>query len=560
MARPTLHANLLAELTSAAPARLVRKLDKEPDRAESWSWTETEAGWTIDAGKAVVTLIGGALTTVDHVGCDCLLAPRCLHLLSVLARLELLEGEEQDVEPVAEAVSQPEALTAKQKEAARDLHSHLVGLLESGFQSAGMIAQGQLLRDAHRCRAEKLPRLAGHAHRITVAVKAMGNRDPDFVMGELAAEVGDALEVSRRVGCGVRGPDDVGIGRRRYQTVGGLRLTGLFCEPVLTRSGYAGTVTTLVGPAGRLFTVSDVRPGEPGRALATYRAGVDFAGTSVSHHDLCRTGLFIAQATASASGRLGRGKQVEAVRAGASVWPDELFEVSATEQVGRVLDHTLRAVDQRPEGWDLVFVEGQLRGGQLFLDGAAVPTRLPSDSEHLRYRENQRVLSGLEGSVRVIARWRGSALEMLALSPLDDALDLDPVLGGRVNLGFDRLPGASVQRSVPGLRFEPLDPAGVLRRRVFRVLLGGAAAMPASAGVQVSRDAARLERLMLPTAASLLLHLHEAAGRGPRGTEGAGTPDELARMFSAACTYERTLQRHLLAAAWADSGLQPGSS
>ncbi|RAY16395.1 hypothetical protein DPM19_05835 [Actinomadura craniellae] len=93
--RPVVEPGLLAELIGAAPARVRRRLDADPALADGWTWTETGGGWQVAAGGETVRLAGPRLTGADQVGCSCLLAPRCLHLLAVLTVLDTLADQEE---------------------------------------------------------------------------------------------------------------------------------------------------------------------------------------------------------------------------------------------------------------------------------------------------------------------------------------------------------------------------------------------------------------------------------------------------------------------------------
>jgi hypothetical protein len=80
----------MATLAEQAPARLVKKLDAEPRVAETWTWAADGDRWTVTTDRGeVVTLTGPRLATPADLSCSCLLAPRCLHLLAVVAILPL---------------------------------------------------------------------------------------------------------------------------------------------------------------------------------------------------------------------------------------------------------------------------------------------------------------------------------------------------------------------------------------------------------------------------------------------------------------------------------------
>src|SRR4051812_1875411 len=95
-ARPRADASLLAALTAAAPARVTKRLDAAPTLANAWTWSDLGATTTVltDTNETVTLRhAGGAVATLDDIGCTCLLAPRCLHVLAVVAVLDLFVGD-----------------------------------------------------------------------------------------------------------------------------------------------------------------------------------------------------------------------------------------------------------------------------------------------------------------------------------------------------------------------------------------------------------------------------------------------------------------------------------
>ena len=52
--RPQVAPELLAALTSEAPKRLVRKLDKDPQQAAGWAWSWAEGCWRVTSPKGEV--------------------------------------------------------------------------------------------------------------------------------------------------------------------------------------------------------------------------------------------------------------------------------------------------------------------------------------------------------------------------------------------------------------------------------------------------------------------------------------------------------------------------
>ena len=89
--RPGIQRLLLAHLVDQAPSRLRKRLDSEPSVADSWNWTQTETGWSIQANDETVRLqpIEGTVQSLEDVAYTCLLSPKCFHLLACCSVLPL---------------------------------------------------------------------------------------------------------------------------------------------------------------------------------------------------------------------------------------------------------------------------------------------------------------------------------------------------------------------------------------------------------------------------------------------------------------------------------------
>ncbi|MGW0191062.1 hypothetical protein ACWDV7_35775, partial [Streptomyces sp. NPDC003362] len=451
-----------------------------------------------------------------------------------------------------------ERATAEQRAAGRAVYDAAAAVLEAGTDGAGAVLQAELLRAAHTARLAGLPRASAAAVSVVTGVRAARSADPGYRLADLAEALVAALGVAHRVP-DAAGPDLValrGTVRQPYRPDGSLRLYGLFSEPVLTATGYAGAVTWTADADGRLYTVSDVAPGGPARATGAADRAVRIGDTALTHRELSRAGLAVSGATVSPTGRLGAGASVRAVRASGAAWRDEpldrLWAVPAAEQVVRALDGAQ----------DLLFLEvtlmGTVReaaGDCLLADCAGVPVRLVTahDDPSLPYRDNLRLLAAAGGSrLRIVAR--------LVPGPLPRALLLaaehptDPA--ARVDLGLDRLQQADVPTGTPLPRAAvaaPGDeaPLHLLRRRVHQTVSAGrrVLALPGSG----SGDGARLRRLGLATAGDLLDDLHSAAADRSRDAFGRLLPadsDHFARAWLAAAVYTDAVEAALCAGAW----------
>jgi hypothetical protein len=595
--RPRIEPGLIAAITAGAPARLQKALDKDPQVAERWTWEATGNSWgvTTESGETVELRpdAGGNLTDAGQIQCSCLLAPRCLHLMAVLSRLPLGEGSTAAAAAPAADPAPADGATAplagEQARAALALEQGAGQLLEVGASAAGVRLQADLLRAVHDCRCAGLHRAAGAGTRLVRGIRDLLEARPEFRLGTYAADLLELLEVT----AALRQAADAGVApavallghaRRAYHELGNLRLHGIFCEPVLAGSGAAGVQTTLCGSDGRLYTVSDVQPGDPGRARATYERGVRLGETSLSHRELCREGLFVQGATVSADGRLGSGAGVKAVRAEAVPWDAEpvasLFAVPIAEQLRRAYAALALPVTEQPAGSSLLF----LRGKVLAAAGPALLITLAGEQDELVVRclpAHDHAELGIQSRLVLLARAPGLELKMigrlrpeqprsltlLAIGPwsstADVALELPAGWKGRCNLGLDviqashlrGLLGRPVEVRTGATEVARPDPLAPIRRRWQRLALGGRPTLPPEAQAALEREARWLEQRMLRTGAQLLRDLLGGALAGERTLTGERRrvdPASLARAYLAAGLYQRACAHHLEEQSWLD--------
>ena len=564
-ARPPIDPGVAAALTSQLPARLVKKLDAEPTLAEAWAWTATTV--TTDKGEVVtLTLTDGVVRAVT---CTCLLAPRCLHVAAVIARLPI-----DDAIPLAAVAEAAPAVVSPVDEGLAPVAGRavrvLADLLAAGGESAGAFAQAELMRAIHSCRAAGLHRLAAAQTRVLRSVRELRDDKATFALATLAADLREALAVAHALAAGDATLAVIGTARRDYATIGSLKLRGVFTEAVIARSGYAGAVTYLLGENGTLYTRSDIAPGDAARAAGAYEAPAGLGDAVLPHRELGRAVLFASGATASADGRLGAGQQVQAVRAQeTSTWEHPALAARWAEplptQLARIAERAGVTEELRPAGWDLVFVEGTIFGAPgtvvLLVDETPVTLVTSFDDAALVARDNLRSLARATSlAVRVIGRVRlGQArrLEVLALAPAADESRL-PMLAawqGRVNLHYDRLTlpslggPAAVATSAP-----PPDVLDALQRRIERVVLGGVQTLPTHAIVDLDREAAMLADRALHGGAEVLRDLaafaHDAT-RSATGTRRHVDREGFARAWLRAALYAEAARRRFAVASWA---------
>ncbi|SER66224.1 hypothetical protein SAMN04487983_10209 [Streptomyces sp. yr375] len=588
---PPVAPSVTAELVEALSPRLRKRLDA--GIAKLAARPVVREGDTVriavdDDTDLELHAPGGTVTSADAIRCGCLLAPDCLHRPAAASAAPVADDEPTDNTPTPPAPSpeaeaeqnprteaeagteaEPETAAPAQLAAAQAVFDAAAAVLEAGTDGSGAVLQAELLRAAHTARLAGLPRAAASAISVVTGIRAARSADPAYRQPELAEALRTVLGVAHRLPF-ASGPDLAelrGTVRQPYTPDGSLRLYGLFSEPVLTATGYAGAVTWTADAEGRLYTVSDVAPGGPGRATGAADRAVRIGDTALSHRELSRAGLAVSGATVSPTGRLGAGAGVRAVRASGAAWNaaplDRLWAVPVAEQVARALDGG---------GHGLLFLDVTLAGtvreatGDCLLadcDGLALRLAMAHEDPALPYRDNLRLLAGARGSrLRIIARLAPGPLpRALLLAVEHPARHPDARPDARVDLGLDRLQHAdlptrtTVPAPTPARTPVPDEaPLHLLRRRVHQAVSGGrrVLAFPGSG----PGDSGRLRRVGLTTAGDLLDDLRAAAADRSRDAFGRLLPadtDRFARAWLAAAVYTSEVERSLCAAAWGPS-------
>ncbi|WP_328498559.1 hypothetical protein OHS59_41875 [Streptomyces sp. NBC_00414] len=549
---------------------------------------------------------GGSVTSADAIRCGCLLAPDCLHRAAAASAAPIAEsapitdsapildsesstgsgldpgaepksgsgsrsGSGSSSEPVSETVpgAEAEAATPEQRAAARAMYAAAGAVLEAGTDGAGAVLQAELLRAAHTARVSGMPRVSASAVSVVTQLRAARAADPAYRLTDLTAALREVLGTSHRLPDST-GPELAGLrgtARQPYAPDGSLRLYGLFSEPVLTATGYAGAVTWTADAEGRLYTVSDVAPGGSGRAVGAADRAVRVGDTTLSHRELSRAGLAVSGATVSPTGRLGAGAGVRAVRAAGAAWSedplDRLWAPPVAEQVSRALTGSAG-------GDDLLFLDvtltGTVReaaGDCLLADCDGLTLRLAAAHDHpaLPHRDNLRLLASAPGTrLRVIARLDPAPVPRALLV----AVEHPRAAGVHVGLGLDRLQHADLPApAMPPAGSPPAPdeaPLHLLRRRVHQAASAGrrVLAFPGDG----SADSRRLSRYGFACAGDLLDELHAAAADRSRDVFGRLIPadiDRFARAWLAAAHYTEEVDRALCAAAWGADPAQPPS-
>jgi hypothetical protein len=573
--RPPAAPLLVAEVMDRLPARLRRRLEERRELAEAWTWSVEGEEVVVATGAATVRVRpeSGAVRSSVQVTCDCLLAPRCLHLAAVLLALPLSVDEPgPEVAPPPGPAGDAVSVSAAAHAAAEAAWQACALLLDIGATSAGLVVQGELLRAAHACRLAGLHRTASALTRAVQRLAELHAGRPeyrlDFLLGDLSDALTSALAIATATDAVARSA--IGVARRAYSAVGSLRLAGVFTEAVMSAAGFAGVVTYLADADGRVWTVADVAPGGPERVAAAYGAPVEVGDLALSHRGLGRSSVYLQRATGSLDGRLGTGRGVGAVRAGPTTWGGGPWERPPPAQLDGVfealaLDQTLRRA-----GWDLLFLDGVVVGvrqAALVLKTPVGEVRCyaPSDHEELPYRRNLRLLGAAPGlPLRLVGRvltQRARSLALLAVGqgPAAPEAGESPSLVlpaewlGRANLGVDVLQSAHVaggERAPVELPVQAVapapDPLDPLSRRLGQALTGGRVTQAEGAWADIDRDAALLRRRQLPGAAARLEALRAASLRG--------APDARRRFalaWTAARTYHVAARNRLSRTGWA---------
>ncbi|MEE6257913.1 hypothetical protein [Plantactinospora sonchi] len=398
-ALPPVVPELVATTMTALPPRLHRRLDAAVARLGAAPRDGTPDGIRVDCGpEAQVLLVagpGGVITAADQVRCSCLLTPRCLHRAAVLTACPVADavvtapsadgtdhagshtdqtagGRRTTRADGAATASRSRARTgggpsAAQRQAAAGLWHAASAVLAAGVPGAGAVLQAELLRAAHSARLAGLPRAESAALQVVRGLRAARDRRDDHRLADLVQVLHDLLLTAGRLAAGATEPGLVGISRRSYRPAGNLRVYGVCREPVISATGYAGVVTHLLDDDGRWYSVADVQPGEPQRALGVATAVVDLGPSGPSHDRLARGGLLVTGTTVSPEGRLGSGRGVRAIPVTGVSWSTGALGRLFARPLAEVVNAQLNAAEDG--GSDTPAGGGQLVGADLVIVG-----------------------------------------------------------------------------------------------------------------------------------------------------------------------------------------------
>ncbi|MFF7882454.1 hypothetical protein ACH40F_11460 [Streptomyces sp. NPDC020794] len=581
---PPVTAEVAAAALESLPTRLRKRADSAAAKAANWPVAAMDAAVVVrvdDATTVTLTTTAGVVTSAEDAVCSCLLAPACLHRAAVLTLAPLAEetdgpetaavvpSDADDSTPVPPSVAPPVPpetgslrLTPPQSAAVHTLQAAATAVLAAGVTGSGAVHRATLLHAAHSARVAGLHRAAAAAVRVARRLSEAGTGDPAFRLPELASELAELLTVADGLG---RAPDLdlIGTARRAYVANGSLRLRGLFTEPVVTASGYAGAVTYALAQDGRLRSLSDVAPGDADRARQAADSAVP-GGSALTLRELGdHGGAILTDPTVSPDGRIGGGGAVRSVQASGARWHEEpldtLWRRSPADQVAVALRWSAEPAEERDAGGDLLFLTGTITGGGFAVDGGPTVRLLaPDERPELPYVENLRLLAGAHGlSVRLVARLAADRPSgVRALAAAWQGADGDPI---RADLGLRRLNRTHLPRT--GSAVIPSTPApalptelDLLRRAVDRAVAGGRAVTAAVADDELPR---RLAAVGLATGAACARALVDTASDRRHDALGRlrpADPEAYARAWLASSTYASAATASLLTAAWAPEG------
>ncbi|MER6126035.1 hypothetical protein ABT173_26095 [Streptomyces sp. NPDC001795] len=613
-ALPPVTADVAAAALELLPTRLRKRVDAAAAKAANWPVEGTETGVLVrvdESTTVTLTTTAGVVASADAAVCGCLLAPACLHRAVVLTLAPLAEepapaepegepgaAEEEEAGPgaVEQAEGEPRSaeqaqgeprgasgsgtvegpgedtraasLTPEQSAAARALHSAATAVLAAGVSGSGAAHRTTLLHAAHSARVAGLHRASAAAVRVARRLGEATAEDPAFRLSELTAELAGLLDVAHRLGSA---PDRalVGAARRGYVAHGSLRLYGLFSEPVVTASGYAGAVTYALTRHGDLHSLSDVAPGDADRVPRAAGSSLPGGGALTLRELGDRGGAILTDATLSPDGRIGGGGTVRSVRASGADWYEEpldaLWRRPPAEQMTAALQWSARPAEDRATGGDLLFLTGTItREGFAVDNGPTVRLLAPDERAELPYAENVLLLAGAHGlclrlvgrpaadrphGIRVVAAaWHGADGETFRMD-----------LGLR-RLNRTHLPKASTAVPAPGPGPAP-DPGpapgptlptelDLLRRLVDRAVAGGRTVIAVAADTELPY---RLRSVGLVTGAGCAQAMTRAAAdrrHDPLGRLRPSDPEAYAHAWLAAFLYASAATTSLLTAAW----------
>lgn len=534
---PTVSALLLAEVLDSLPARLRKKIDlaQTNEMADAGSPSADGAAFVVHQGTGTVTFTANHLATLEQVGCDCLLAPRCLHLAQALLRCEVSDSDPaHDATPVQDSLPPHESDPAQSQGSSLDanqatkrlsdaqlavVHRAIAAfttIIASGIAAKDPLHFSMFLRLSYEAKAQRLYLLGLRCGAVAtlLSVKEVTTRDTrvDIVAdGFLIAHKLDSAHSKGAITEAL-----LGRPRKVYEPRASLSLHALFTEPIIASSGYAGVATYLRDAEGNLWNVSSNMPQDPAetpqdQARQYYRRAPRIGGISTGHFELTRRTLLVGNVKASDDGRLSAGSKVTAVAGSVKQWDPQWFE--AEQERESILRY------QR------LTVKG-MSGGLLALEtaeGNFIALRATEAAQELGALDDFLELARHPGTeLMCLIRPGLDGLDLLSFQVDPEQLSLPEAWDGRVMVGLDRLAPSFFKeptQSITQVIIARGGPVTVMMGWLGRIVDHGRSAVVNDKSV-MARDCERLKDVSSIHAAELLEELGGGSHTAKRDFDG----------------------------------------
>lgn len=524
---PQVSALLLAEVLDSLPARLRKKIDLTQSVDASDPGHSSGGTFVVQQGSGTVTFTAPTATTLADVSCDCLLAPRCLHLAQALLRCEVSTApcstsDGLDSASLSDFVVTPAGaaeaagpLTSAQSDVLDRSLSAFVKLLGAGTAARDPLQLSAFLRLAHEAKTQRLYTLGAQCAAVCAMLSMQGTIARNAAVTTLTDAYRAAQQLAHRHAQGEVPASFLGKPRRSYTGRKALSLQGIFSEPIVAATGHAGVVTCLRDGEGALWSIHSNMPVLHGsvpteQARQYYQRAPRLGGISTSHQELTRRSLLVSNVKASEDGRLSAGAQLAAVAGGVVEWDPLWFGAGAED------------------GIEFVRLEVRgLSGAALALartDGRIVSAQPSSAASALGALDDLLELARHPGTeLLCVLRRTVEGTELLAFSVDASQIQLPQTWHGRVMLGLDRLAPAYFRtpaQQAPQLPPVTAGPWPVLMQWLGRVAVHGRAAL-VNDKTALAADAARLRDANCVRGAQLLLEMQDAAHQSSRAFDGS---------------------------------------
>lgn len=513
---PQVSGLLLAEVLESLPGRIRKKLDAAPlAAAETAILSLDGAPVLVSVGSETVTFLAPRIDSLDQVHCSCLLSPRCLHLAQALLRGAVVESA-AELPGESPKTASATTLTASQHGVLQRSLAAVEKMLASGSASYDPLRHATFLRLSHEAKAQKLFTLSAGCFSLAAALSARASANRSLLVQEVAHVF---LTVRRLTVHDVRGTLEIkhlGVPRRSYDTRGALSLQGIFSEPVISSTGYAGVLTQFRDKDGDLWSVNSIMPQEVGETAAAqarqyYRRAPRMGGISTSHQELGRRSLLVGNAKASDDGRLSSSASVSAFAGEVLPWEPGWFTSSAKASPG-VDFRTLEVAGL--DGIQLVLRNGH--GEMLSVQSTAAALEMGAAEDFFELAQRPGT------SLHCVLRSEHDTTELLAFEVDPGQIRLPRSWHDRVMVGLDRLaPAYFMQDPVAPLQISPPGraPWDIMNHWLGKVASRGRAAI-LSDKTTLRADELMLREMGCVNGAALLEELHAGAHTTRRTFDG----------------------------------------